>query len=190
MGGGVALDLALTQPERVAALVLINTLAGMTTPSTELRTGWDAVNAAWDAGDLNEATEIELRMWVDGPFREPHEVDSGVRARVLEMDRALLARAAEQDAAEELELDPPARDRLGEIACPVLLLVGLLDYPDALTSAATLESGLPDVRRVDIPDAAHLPSMERPEAVLKEIEGFLTPTGPGAGDGADVNGYS
>jgi pimeloyl-ACP methyl ester carboxylesterase len=179
MGGGVALALALTHPERVAALVLINTLAGMVTPSPELRAGWDAVNAAWETNDLDQATEIELRMWVDGPFRQPHEVDLAIRERVREMDHALLSRAAEQDAAEELDLNPPARDRLADITCPVLLIVGLLDYPDALTSAAALESGLPNVRRVDIPTAAHLPSMEQPAAVLDAIDRFLATTLPG-----------
>lgn len=184
MGGGVALDLALTCPDRVAGLVLINTLAGMDTPSPELRAGWDAVNAAWEAGDLDGATELELRMWVDGPFRQPHDVDLTVRERVRAMDRALLARAAEQEAAEELDLDPPTRDRLGDIRCPVLLLVGLLDLPDALVSATTLEAALPTVRRVDIPGAAHLPSMERPAAVESAMATFLAnlgwePHGPG-----------
>ena len=173
MGGGVALDLALANPERVAGLVLINTLAGMETPSSELRAGWDAVNRAWDAGDLDAATEIELRMWVDGPTRQPDEVDPAVRERVRQMDRALLARAEKQEAATEIELDPPARERLAEVTCPVLLIVGLLDLPDAIASAATLESGLPDARRVDIADAAHLPSMESPAAVLNAIEEFL-----------------
>jgi len=185
MGGSVALDFSLMHPERAAALILLNTLAGMVTPSSGLRAGWDAVNSAWDEGDFDEATEIELRMWVDGPLRQPHGVDSSVRERVRTMNRALLARAAEQDAAEELDLDPPARDRLAEITCPVLLIVGLLDYPDALTSAATLETGLQNVRRADIPDAAHLPSMECPAAVLDAIERFLAITFSGERDRTD-----
>lgn len=173
MGGGIALDMAVTHPDRVAGLVLINTLAGMEVPSPELRVGWDAVNAAWDAGDLDAATEIELRMWVDGPTRQPHEVDPSVRERVREMDRALLARAEAMDAAEEVELESPVRTRLAEITCPVLVIVGLLDLSDALTSAIALGRGLPHVQRVDIPDAAHLPSMEQPAAVWGAMETFL-----------------
>ncbi|HYI24821.1 MAG TPA: alpha/beta fold hydrolase, partial [Thermomicrobiales bacterium] len=93
MGGEVALGFALDYPDRVDGLVLVNTLAGMDTPSETLRTGWRAMEAAFDAGKLDEAVEIELRMWVDGPRRSPDQVDSGVRERVREMDFALLQRA-------------------------------------------------------------------------------------------------
>ena len=102
----------------------MNTLAGMDTPSETLRSGWREMEAAFEAGNLDEAVEVELRMWVDGPRRNRIVVDRTVRERVREMDFALLQRAEEQDAATELEPDIPLIDRLHELACPVLIVTG------------------------------------------------------------------
>ncbi len=172
-GGEVVLAFAVAYPERIEALVLVNTLAGMTEPSPELQSGWRAVDAAFRSGSVDDAVERELRMWVDGLHRSPGDVDPDVRERVREMDAALLIRAAEQDAATETEPASPVREGLGTIAVPVLVVVGLLDLPDALASAETLVAGIPGARRLNIPDAAHLPSMERPDVVNSAIEAFI-----------------
>ncbi len=172
-GGEVALAFVVEHPDRVDALVLVNTLAGVTDPSPELRSGWRAFEAAVDVGRFEEAVEIELGMWVDGPHRAVGGVDAGVRERVQEMDAALLRRAAEQEAATEREPEPPVLARLGEIAAPTLVVVGGLDLPDALVSADALEAGIPNARRLDQPDAAHLPSLERPDAFNAAVLAFL-----------------
>ena len=46
------------------------------------RTRWGEEEAALEAGDLDSAVEVNLRTWVDGPRREPEDVDPAVRARV------------------------------------------------------------------------------------------------------------
>jgi pimeloyl-ACP methyl ester carboxylesterase len=117
--------------------------------------------------------EIELGMWVDGPFRKAGDIDQVIRERVRVMDTALLHRAAEQELAEERELDPPLRDRLGEIPVPALVLAGALDMPDAHTSAELLAARIPNATRITITDAAHLPSMERPEEFERLVFDFL-----------------
>lgn len=181
-GGEVAVALALEYPERVRALVLANTLAGITEPSAALREGWRAVAAALDRGDLQGAIERETRMWVDGPRRSPAEVDPGVRERVTLMNAAIFARADEHEAAEEREPDPPVAERLAAIGVPTCVITGALDQPDALESARRLVATIPGARETTIPDAAHLPSMERPEAFNRLVREFLaTLAPPGAG---------
>lgn len=179
LGGDVALALAVEYPERVEALVLVNTLAGMTEPSPVMRSGWQAVDDALETGSVDDAVELEPRMWVDGPHRLPGNVDRDVREQVRAMDAALLRRAAEQAAATEREPDPPVLERLETIAIPVLVVVGALDGPDALASADVLVAAIPGARRLDIPGAAHLPSMECPgefdPAVLAFIKDVCEP---------------
>jgi pimeloyl-ACP methyl ester carboxylesterase len=172
-GGEVAAALAIERPELVRALVLVNTLAGMREPSEQLHAGWRTVSAAMDRGDVPGAVEIETRMWVDGPHRQPAEVDARVRERVTAMNAAIFARIDEVEAAEERELDPPVVDRLDAIAAPTLIVLGALDQPDATASATTLAAGIPHARLVTIPDAAHLPSLERPEAFTQAVRAFL-----------------
>jgi 3-oxoadipate enol-lactonase len=57
-------------------------------------------------------------------------------------------------------------DRLGEIAAPTLVLVGGHDLATTRNSADRMCEGLTEVRRVDWPDVAHLPSLEQPDRFL------------------------
>ena len=177
-GGDVATAFALDNPERVEALILVNTLAGASTRSDALRDGWKAIDALVESGDVDAAVELELRMWVDGPTRSPHEVDGSFRERVREMDMALFARAAEEEEASELPIDPPIVGRLHELRMPALIVVGELDVPDALTSANVLAERIPGAKLATIPDAAHLPSMERPTQFNRIVLDFLHELSP------------
>src|SRR5437773_6536085 len=85
LGGRVALEVALAQPERVAALVLVGSGLPGHDWSAEMIANWEREEAALRAGDLDGAVEISLQTWVDGPRREPGDVDPAVRARVAEM---------------------------------------------------------------------------------------------------------
>ena len=172
-GGNVAAEFTLEHPESVRALILVNSLVGMAQPSPGLLDGWNAVNAAMDAGAIDHAVELETRMWIDGPQRSPDEVDPELRAKVTAMNAALFARIDEQEAAEEQELDPEALGRLPEIQVPTLIIVGELDQLDAMVSADALVAGIPGARKVTIPDAAHLSSMERPATFNRIVRDFL-----------------
>ena len=170
MGGALALDAALEYPELASALVLAATRPSGLAPSKELRDGWTAVDAAFAAGDVARAVELELRMWVDGPGRTPDRVDPAVRERVREMDAALFALP---DEGEPEALDPPAVERLGEVRVPTLAIVGEADQPDVLAGAETLAREVPGGRLATIRDAAHVPNMERPAAFNRLVLEFL-----------------
>ncbi len=160
LGSHTAIDAAVAAPERVSALVAVGARTGV--PPTEvLRRGWEQVDELYEAGDVAGAVELELRMWVDGPNRGPDAVDPAVREKVRDMNAALFAR--DDTEGEEIRLEPPAAGRLGELRVPTLVVVGDQDVPDVLAAANVLTSGIPGARKAVIPDAAHVPNMERPK---------------------------
>lgn len=170
MGSQTAIEAAIAAPERVSALVAVSARTG-TPVSPALRAGWDRVNELEEAGDVPGAVEYELRMWVDGPDRGPDAVDPQMRERVREMNAALFAR--DDVEGEEIPLDPPAAERLVEISAPTLIVYGHKDVHDVRQAAGPLAAAIPGARLAVIPDAAHLPQMERPELFNEIVLGFL-----------------
>ena len=164
MGGSSAIDLSIAHPDRVSALVAVGIGPGGRTPDAQLRAGWDAVNQAYEAGDIERAIDLDTGMWVSDP---------AVYARVREWNAAIYARAEEDTHEFEVELDPPAVDRLHEIGCPVLAVVGDRDQPFMVEGARVLADGVAYGRLVVMPGLTHLPSLEAPEAFDRILLDFL-----------------
>jgi pimeloyl-ACP methyl ester carboxylesterase len=162
MGGLAAIDLAIARPERVSALVAVGIGPGGRTPDAQLRAGWDAVGAAVEAGDIERAIDLDVEMWVRDPAIVPL-----VRA----WNAAIFARGEDDD--HELELEPPAVGRLGEIRCPVLAVVGDHDQPFMVEGARVLAEGVADGRLVVMPGLMHLPSLESPAEFTRILLDFL-----------------
>lgn len=172
MGGATVIDFALENPERVEALVLVGSAVGGFEFDEEPPEEWDELVAADEAGDLERVSELEVRMWVDGPRRGPDAVDPGVRDLVREMNLIALKNEALQ-LGEELEPHAPAATRLSQIQAPTLVLVGDEDRPRTLATADLLERDLPNARKTVVPGTAHLPNMERPQEFNRLVLDFL-----------------
>lgn len=175
LGGRVALELAISRPELVERVVLIAPGLPGWDWSAETRAGWEAEWQAFQQGDLDAAAETSLRLWVDGPRRAPDDVDAGVRAAVREM---ILRSYAQQAGIEEDEEEPlpggPVGERLGEVRCPTLVLVGEEDVADMQGIAAHLATAIHGATLASIPGAGHLPSLERPAETDAHLLPFLT----------------
>jgi 3-oxoadipate enol-lactonase len=173
LGGRVALELAVGRPDLVRALVLVAAALPGVDWSREVRAYGAAEDDAMAAGDLDAATELNLRMWVDGPGRTAAEVDPAVRAAVGEMQRrALELQAPRWDVLEEEMLVPDIGERLGAVRVPTLVLVGEEDVDDFQRLATRMADEIPDARLATIPGAAHVPNLERPlpfDAVVLEF---------------------
>jgi pimeloyl-ACP methyl ester carboxylesterase len=70
-------------------------------------------------------------------------------------------------------LDPPAAGRLGELSMPVLVMVGLLDESGTIASARLLAREAPRARLIELPDVAHMPSLEKPAWFTETLLAFL-----------------
>lgn len=177
-GGSCALDVALAHPDRVNALVLVSSGPSGYRPPQPVPESpqWPAVVAAFEAGDLERAAELDVQVWVDGPRRSPAEVDPAVRARVYEMD-LLAMRHEVAGQGQEQAPERPAASRLAEVCAPTLVIYGDLDAPITLSSSEALAAGIPGARRVVMEGTAHLLNMEKPGLFNKLVLEFLEHAG-------------
>ncbi len=174
LGAGVAVEVALTSPALVASLLLATPGGSLIAEMTpELRRFVDAENEAIGRGDLGAAVTANLDWWVDGPRRAADEERADLRARVAVMQRRAFELTASWDDVEEVELDPPAVDRLAELALPTLVLSGGLDIDAIGATAEAVAAGIPAARHDVWPDTAHLPSLERPDDFGALLEDWL-----------------
>jgi pimeloyl-ACP methyl ester carboxylesterase len=166
-GAAVAVEAALVRPGLAESLFLCapgGSLIAEATP--QLREFFTAEGDALADGNIEAAVEANLRWWVDGPHRAPATVAAAIREKVAAMQRLAFELTSSWDEVPEVELDPPALERLGELNVPTLVLVGALDLDAILDTAARVTAGLPQARQVEWPDVAHLPSLERPDDFL------------------------
>jgi len=171
-GSKIALDFALAHPELVASLVLVAPSVGGEQPSEQIRQFFQQEDALVEKGDLAGATELNLRLWVDGPQRTPDQVNPSVRQRVYEMQYHAFT-VPMPEVIDEQELQPPAITRLAEVRVPTLIIVGNLDLPDKLALTEQLATGIPGARREIIAGAAHMVTMEQPQEFNRIVLEFL-----------------
>jgi pimeloyl-ACP methyl ester carboxylesterase len=177
MGGMLAQRVALAAPERVASLVLLSTsaepLAWINEDMLEL-----AARIGREQG-LARVAEIQRAMAPNDPSRsEPDrrlEREWGAErfwawrsARVAAMDPAAypaLGRAMKYAA--------DFRAQLAGIACPTSVIVGALDAEFVVPSARLAEA-IRGAHHVALPEAAHQPQLEAPEAFLAAMRAHLS----------------
>jgi pimeloyl-ACP methyl ester carboxylesterase len=172
-GGLVALDFTLAYPEMVASLILVAPSVSGQQPSETVKQFALSEESYLEKGDLAGATEVNLRMWVDGPKRSPAQVSPTVRARVGQMQLHAFTILIPEEA-EEVALTPPANVRLREVHAPVLLIVGDADIPDKLELVDELASAIKGSQTLIIPDVAHMVNMEKPEEFNRSVLDFLS----------------
>ncbi len=175
MSGEIALDFTLEHPEMVAALVLVSALPGGFEMHGEPPHELLELIEAMQQRDLERAVELENRLWIDGPFRQPGQVDPRLRQRAAEMSRIGLANDTfrKADYGPVNPLQPPAAQRLGEVHIPVLIIAGALDNPELVRAAEVMAAGIPGAKKLILPGCAHLPNMERPEDFNRAVLEFL-----------------
>jgi len=130
------------------------------------------IEEADKAGDMDAVNRAEVRLWVDGPRRREGSAPATVRELVLDMNGRSLH--TDWSAAENRPIEHPAITRLSEIAAPTLVIVGDQDLPHCIANADLITSKVAGSRKVIIENAAHLPSLERPEEFNRVLLDFLT----------------
>jgi pimeloyl-ACP methyl ester carboxylesterase len=167
VGGMISLRAALTVPERVAGLVLLDTHAGAESPFRRLRYG---------------AMRLTVRSLGFGPLLPTlSKMMFGGATRRSKPDLV----AEWQDSARSLDVPSMLwfsrcllrRDSvvglLSDVDVPTLVMVGEEDMTLAQKYAEEMAAGIAGARLVVIPGAGHLSALEQPEFVTEEMFRFL-----------------
>ena len=166
-GGFLSLRCALTHPEVVRALVLIDTQAGQEDP--EAMKGYLVLTDEWAEAGLKDSTADIVESIILGEawpgaaaWREKWRRFAGVNIR------GCMRTLAGRD-------DITAK--LGQITVPALVIHGDKDAAIQLGLAEKLAAGLGDAELAAVPGAGHAANLTHPEVVNPAIEHFLAKLG-------------
>jgi len=170
MGGRVSLHAALAHPQAVERLVLIGATAGIDDADARAQRRTDDELLA----DRIETIGVEafIDEWLQNPLFAGLTPDQAMR-----VDRL---RNTADGLASSLRLagtgtQAPLWDRLSEITCPVLLLVGQHDKKFSAI-AERLATALPNAELRAIADAGHSVHLEQPERTVDALIDWLAST--------------
>ncbi len=173
MGGRIAMDFALANPEMVDRLILVAPGISGGTWAEDSDTLW--LNEARRAAQQQDSIGVAL-SWLKSAYIRTALRDSTVAARVREIvvDNAdfWMGLVRHQDL--EREANPPAAGRLSQLNVPILLLVGTDDTPFIHDVAAAIERQAPRVQRIDLDGVGHMVNLEAPAEFRAAVTSFLS----------------
>ena len=157
-GGGTALALALDEPDRVAALVLVAPGApDYPWPQDDPYVG--EFGRRYTAGDQEGLVQLGLATWAAASHDETAAAE--IRAAV----------SAFFVIGELGQPDPPVYDRLSQVRAPTAMVRGDREYPAVADCADAIASRIPGCRRIVIPDADHMLPLRTPDRIAEIITG-------------------
>jgi len=165
MGGMIGMTYALEHPGVFKSLVLCDTSSRI---PPEAKPVWDErIKTATEQG-MEPLVESTLKRWFTEPFLAR-------RGNVVERVADLIRHTPSQGyagcchAISKLNVT----ERLGEITCPVQVIVGEKDVGTPVAMSQTIHQAISGSELVIVPDASHLSNLEQPGAFNAALLGFL-----------------
>lgn len=166
MGGGVAVDFVLEFPAMVDALVVADGAISGFDWSQGRPSSWHSEIARRDGVDAAKNAWLNCDLFA--PARRRSSVDTRLRRYVADYSGWHWLNDGPIVAASQAALE-----RLGEIQCPTLVIVGEQDSTDFHRIADLAIAGIEDANYCRIPDAGHMSNMENPFAFNSALISFL-----------------
>jgi 3-oxoadipate enol-lactonase len=165
-GGFLSLRAALTAPDRVRALILLDTQAGVEHAAVE--EGYQQMIDTWvAAGPVDELTDIIANIIIAEPTANAEWI-----GKWKELDERAGREGMKAASACLLGRDD-ITDRLGEIGCPALVVHGTEDTAITMDLAEALAAGLSGAGPVVAVGGAHAANLTNPDPVNAAIVAFL-----------------
>jgi len=168
MGGRCALDFAVTQPDAMRSVVVVDTVIGGWPWSRAWVEAYSPVIQAGRRGDIAAAKAAWLALPVFASSRANKPVDARFSRMVEDYSGWHFVNADP-----ERRVAPPTLSQLGKIRAPTLALIGDNDLPEFHRMTESLERQVANARRLNVPAAGHLANMESPELVTKALRAFF-----------------
>ena len=164
-GGMLAQVTTLARPELIKSLVLIGTAPAFPEDS---RNGMRVRAETIRAGGMAAVLQPSLERWFTADTR-------AVRPDIIDrVTKTLLSDDPETQASIwELIATLNIENRLGEVRCPTLVLVGEHDPSTPPSVAGALGKAIPGATTMVIPNASHMVTVESPLAINDALIGFL-----------------
>ena len=163
LGGMIAQEFALTEPERVRGVCLCATAPRI--GSSEL---WQQRIEQIEAGGLAGIADVAMGRWFGAPFREREpSVVRGCRSMLERTSHAGYIGAAQ--ALRDADLSA----RVSAIAAPALVVAGELDVATPPDQMRALAAALRGARFELLPQTGHLLSVEQPHALARALVPFV-----------------
>lgn len=169
MGGGIASRFAVSYPDRVKALLILDSTTASGVPtSPEMKLVREKTITLCEAGDMNTVAEYFLQANRNYHLRAGDS--PGGRERLLHMIRSLNPTGFANTIRAMLKTDFPT-ERLAQITAPTFLLAG--EHDPALEAVYLTHHTIPGATLELIPDAGHLSNLDQPELFQNHILSFL-----------------
>lgn len=170
LGGGVALEMAITGGHRIDRLVLLSPVL----PDRPYETAFLA-NLRQVAQTVRErgVTAAMLGPWLSSPLWTGGLDRPDVRDKLSEIVRDFPGAdylATERD---RVEREWTVPDRLGEIRAPTLVVVGGQEMVGFRAAAEEIAAGVPEARLEVVEDLGHLHLLERPGRIAGMVTEHL-----------------
>lgn len=162
-GGYLSLRCALTHPEVVRALVLIDTQALQEDPQKMV--GHEALVKAWLEGGLSDDISAVVAYTILG--------DGWADASVWQAKWKQVTVPNLLQCFTTLGSRDDISDRISTINVPALVVHGALDHAIDLSSAQALHDALPHAQMVVVPGGGHASNLTHPEPVNAALTAFL-----------------
>lgn len=170
-GGLIALRMAEAEPERVNALILLDS-SGLPSPTSSVnRLSGSAVGRLLLTDFLGS---FIVRKSLREAFYDPAKVSDALVDQVVTLNRTAGNRQGQLACRAALlaETQAPQPSWAG-LKQPTLIIWGQQDPWIPVTNAQAIARLLPNARVLEYPRVGHLPMEERPEQVAADIEDFL-----------------